>query len=86
MNLIDIAKGYAISLFGGAIVLWLVVDKIACGYLEKKRIHSKEEYPDYSSRARRTSSLHHGVPSQPTRIHCCVARPQGGVPMEEVGR
>jgi len=42
MNVIGIVAGYAISMFGGAIVLWLTIDKCTWGYLAKKGIPGKK--------------------------------------------
>ena len=42
MSVTEIVVGYAISLFGGAIVLWLVIDKFTWRYLSKKGIPGKE--------------------------------------------
>jgi len=42
MNVTRIVAGYAISMFWGAIVLWLIIDKYTWGYLAKKDITGKK--------------------------------------------
>lgn len=42
MQTIAIVIGYLISTLGGAFVLWVLIDKIAWGYLEKKGTPKKE--------------------------------------------
>jgi hypothetical protein len=41
MKTFSIIIGYVISTFGGALILWLLIDKIAWGYLGKKGIPGK---------------------------------------------
>ena len=43
MNVICIIAGYVTSTVGGAIVLWLVIDKLTWGWLVKKGIRPKEQ-------------------------------------------
>jgi len=42
MDVTRIIGGYAISMLGGAIALWLTVDKLTWGYLKKKGIPGKK--------------------------------------------
>jgi len=41
MRIVPLMIGYAISTSGGALVLWLLIDKMAWGYLVKKGIPGK---------------------------------------------
>ena len=44
MDIKQIILGFSVSMFGGALILWLVVDKILWGYLVRKEIvKSKRE-------------------------------------------
>ena len=42
MNICSLIIGYLVSVAGGAVVLWLLVDTIAWGYLEKHDIPKKK--------------------------------------------
>jgi hypothetical protein len=42
MTIFPVIIGYLISTLGGALVLWLLIDKMAWGYLAKKGILGKE--------------------------------------------
>jgi hypothetical protein len=45
MKTFPVIIGYVISTLGGALVLWLLIDKIAWGYLAKKGIQGKAARP-----------------------------------------
>ena len=38
-----VAEGLAVSSLGGALVLWLLIDKLAWGYLERQGIERKQK-------------------------------------------
>ena len=45
MKTFPVIIGYVISTLGGALILWLLIDKIAWGYLDKKGISGKVARP-----------------------------------------